>query len=163
MKPPEPEKRKCSCPKTKECPLDKKCLSDEIIYQATVMEPEAEPKTYIGLCSTDFKARLGVHKDSFKNPQKLNIQTSLSRHIQQLETKNIEPVVTWKLIDRGRTFSPITNVCQLCTREAYYILFHPDSASLNSRSELYSACRHKKSKLLFPPEKKTSKKKSPGT
>ena len=81
---------------------------------------------------------------------------------QSLETKNIEPVVSWKLIDRGRTFSPITNVCQLCTREAYYILFHPDSASLNSRSELYSACRHKKSKLLFPPEK-TPKKKSPGT
>ena len=162
LKPPEPEKRKCSCPKTKECPLDKKCLSDEIIYQATVMEPESEPKTYIGLCSTDFKARLGVHKDSFKNPQKLNIQTSLSKHIHKLETKNIEHEVTWKLIDRGRTFSPITNVCQLCTREAYYILFHPNSASLNSRSELYSACRHKKSKLLFPPEK-PSKKKSPGT
>ena len=127
------------------------------------MEPEAEPKTYIGLCSTDFKARLGVHRDSFKNPHKTNIQTSLSKHIHQLKAKNIiEPVVSWKLIDRGRTYSPITNVCQLCTREAYYIIFHPDSASLNSRSELFSACRHKKSKLLFPPEK-IPKQKSPGT
>ena len=57
LKPPETEKRKCSCPKTKVCPLDNKCLSEEIIYQATVSSQNSEPKTYIGQCSTDFKAR----------------------------------------------------------------------------------------------------------
>ena len=136
----------------------------KIIYQATVTEtePTAEPKTYIGLCSTDFKARLGVHREAFKDQHKSTIQTSLSKHIHKMKSNNIEPVVTWKLIDRGRSFSPVTNVCQLCTREAYYIIFHPELANLNSRSEIFSACRHKKSKLLFPPEKKP-KKKSPGT
>ena len=163
LKPPEPENRQCSCPKTKVCPLDNKCLSEGIIYQATVTEPTAEPRTYITLCSTGFKKRLGVHRESFKNPHKLNIQTSLSKHIHKVrETKNIEPNVTWKLIDRGKTFSPVSKVCQLCTREAYHIIFKPESANLNVKSEIFSACRHKKSKLLFPIEKKV-KTKSPGT
>ena len=162
LNPPEPEKRNCSCPKTKECPLDKKCLSEGIIYQATVTEPTAEPRTYIGLCSTDFKKRLGVHRDAFKNPDKLSIQTSLSKHIHKIKSKNIEPSIAWKLIDRGKTFSPVTNVCQLCTREAYHIISKPESANLNFKSEIFSACRHLKSKLLFPIERK-SKTKSPGT
>ena len=162
LKPPEPEKRNCSCPKNKECPLDKKCLSEGIIYQATVNEPNAEPRTYIGLCSTDFKKRLGVHRDAFRNPDKLNIQTSLSKHIHEIRSKNIEPTVTWKLVDRGKTFSPVSGICQLCTREAYNIIFHPESANLNSKSEIFAACRHKKSKLLFPIEK-GKKVKSPGS
>ena len=129
-------------------------------------EPTAEPRTNIGLCSTEFKKRLAVHKDSFKNPHKLNIQTSLSKHIHEIETGNIEHFIehniSWKLIDRGKTFSPVSGVCQLCTKEAYNIIFKPESANLNAKSEIFSACRHKKSLLLFPPERKT-KTKSPGT
>ena len=129
-------------------------------------EPTAEPRTYIGLCSTDFKKRLGVHRDSFRHPHKLNIQTSLSKHIHEVGTKDIEHFIqhniTWKLIDRGKTFSPVSKVCQLCTREAYHIIFKPELANLNAKSEIFSACRHKKSKLLFPIEKK-AKTKSPGT
>ena len=161
LKPPEIEKRKCNCPKNNECPLDNKCLSEGIIYQATVTQPEKEPKTYIGLCSTDFKARLGVHRDAIRNPHKKNIQTSLSKHVDEIHKRNIEPNITWKLIDKGKTFSPVSQVCQLCTREAFYIIFHPESATLNTKSEIFSACRHKKSKLLFPPER--GRKKSPGT
>ena len=142
------------------------CLSDGIIYQATVKEPTAEPRTYVGLCSTEFKKRLGVHRDSFRNPHKLNIQTSLSNHIHEIEPENIEHFIehniSWKLIDRGKTFSPVSGVCQLCTREAYHIIFKPETANLNAKSEIFSACRHKKSMLLFPPERK-NKTKSPGT
>ena len=159
LKTPEPEKRSCSCPKNKECPLDRKCLNSDIIYQATVRLPTSETKTYIGLSSTEFKKRLGVHRQSFNDPS-VN-QTSLSKYIHELKSKNIEPTITWKLMDRGKTFSPVHGVCQLCTREAYHIVFFPQLAELNSRSEIFSACRHKKSKLLFPPER--GRKKSPGT
>ena len=161
LKTPEQEKRLCSCPKDKkpECPLDQKCLSEEIIYQAKVTQPNGETKTYIGLCSTDFKQRLGVHKQSFKDPNKSN--TSLSNYIHELKSKAIEPKISWKLIDRGRAYSPVHGVCQLCTREAYYITYKPNLAELNSKSEIFAACRHKKSKLLFPPE--PGRKKSPGT
>ena len=153
------ESRKCNCPKNKECPLDKMCLESEIVYQATVSQPNAEPKNYIGLTSTDFKARLGNHKQSFINPN--SNQTSLSKHILEIKAKGIEPTVSWKLVDRGKIFSPVTGVCQLCTKEAFYIIFKPEMAELNSRSELFSSCRHKKSTLLFKPTSRKSK--SPGT
>ena len=161
LKPPEPETRKCSCPRDKksECPLDNQCLSEGIIYQATVKEPSSPPKTYIGLCSTDFKQRLGVHRQSFKDPT-VN-QTSLSKHVHEIKSRGVEPTISWKLIDRGHTYSPVSGVCQLCTREAYYITFYPDLALLNAKSEIFSACRHKKQKLLIPKVKR--KKKPPGT
>ena len=160
MKPPTPEKKTCNCPKNKQCPLDKKCKLDGIIYQATVTQPTSEAKTYVGLCSTDFKARLGVHTQTFKDPEAS--QTSLSKFVRKLKSQNIEPEITWKIIDRGKKFSPVHGVCQLCTREAYYIIFHPELAELNSKSEIFSACRHKKSSLLFKKVRK-KKKKSPGT
>ena len=159
----ENEARKCSCPKNKECPLDQKCLESCIVYQATVTVPSQTPKTYIGLTSTDFKARLGNHKQSFLNPD-VN-QTSLSKHVLEVKSRGLEPTVSWKLIDRGKVFSPVTGNCQLCTKEAYYIIFKPEMAELNSRSEIFSTCRHKKSALLFKTIKKTAskKQKSPGT
>ena len=159
----EDEARKCNCPGNKECPLDKKCLESCIVYQATVTQPNQEPKTYIGLTSTDFKARLGNHKQSFLNPN-VN-QTSLSKYVLEQKSKGLEPTVSWKLVDRGKKFSPVTGNCQLCTKEAWYIIFKPEMAELNSRNEIFSTCRHRKSALLFKPiTKSTSKKrKSPGT
>ena len=58
-------KKTCSCPSTKECLLDQRCLEKDIIYQATVEQPNKESKTYVGLTATTFKARFGVHKKVF--------------------------------------------------------------------------------------------------
>ena len=53
------------------CPLDGKCKEKNLIYQATITETmtnkEETTETYVGLCSTDFKARLGNHKKAFNN------------------------------------------------------------------------------------------------
>ena len=151
-------KRECNCPKTKICPLNKKCLVDNIIYQATVTSQNQESKTYIGLTSTDFKARLGTHTQSFKDPN-VN-QTSLSKHIHDQKLKGIQPTVTWKIIDRGKPYSPVHGVCNLCLKEKFYITYKPEMAELNSRSEIFSHCVHKKSALLIKKDRK--KKKSPG-
>ena len=158
----ETEARTCSCTRNKECLLNNQCLTSCIVYQATVTQPNQETKTYIGLTSTDFKARLANHKQSFQNPD-VN-QTSLSKYVLELKSNGIEPTITWKLVDKGKTYSPVTGVCQLCIKEAFYIIYNSDMAELNSRSEIFSACRHKKATLLFKPIKTISKKrKSPGT
>ena len=137
LRPPEPETRKCSCPSDKksECPLNNQCLSESIIYQATVKEPTSisPSKTYIGLCSTDFKQRLGVHRQTFKDPTVS--QTLLSKHVREIKSRGVEPAISWKLIDKGKTYSPVSAVCQLCTREAYCIAFCPDLALLNAKSD----------------------------
>ena len=158
--PSETPQKTCSCPSTKECLLDQKCLEKNIIYQATVEQPNKEPKTYVGLTATTFKARFGVHKKSFEDPE--YVPTTLSNYIHDLKSKGIETNVTWKILDRATSYSPVTDVCHLCNKEAYYIIFEPHLAQLNSRSELFSTCMHKKSNLLFKP-KRGRPRKSPGT
>ena len=87
------------------------------------------------MCSTTFKIRFGIHKNSFKNEE--DNQTSLSKFIWTLKKKNVGYKLSWKFIDKANSFSPVSGNCALCTREKFYILFKPTSADLNSRNELY--------------------------
>ena len=97
------------------------------------------------------KKRLGTHRQTFKGPTLS--WTTLSKHIHKLKSRRIEQAISWKLIDRGKTYSPVTGVCQLCTKEAYYyIIYYPELATLNARSEIFSSCRHKEPKILIPPK-----------
>ena len=148
--------RTCSCRKNTPCPLEGRCLERNIIYNATVTLQDGSQQTYTGNTSTDFKSRLAVHKQSFKSD--LN-QTSLSKHIHDLKKQNLDYNLTWKILDRGYPYSPVSNVCNLCTKEKFHILFRPELSLLNSRNEIYSNCRHKQSLLLVS---KVRKKKSPG-
>ena len=159
----EPEAKQCSCPRDKklECPLGNKCLASEIIYQATIETENQEKQTYIGQTSTDFKHRLATHTFSFNN-EEIN-QTSLSQYIWQLKNMGKNPKISWKIVDRGRKFSPVTEVCNLCITEAYYINFHPEMATLNSKTEIFSSCSYKKPALLIKPKRGRKRKKPPGT
>ena len=62
--------------------------------------------------------------------------------------KNIDYEVTWKIMDRGKPFSPVSNLCNLCTKEKYFIIFEPEEATLNRRDELNNCCLHKSPVLL---------------
>ena len=103
-------------------------------------------RNYIGLASTDFKARLGQHKQTFKDKNKS--QTSISNYKHELKSKKIDFEISWRIVDKGRTFTPVTNVCNLCNKEKFQILFNSVLADLNSKSEFFSYCRHKRSRLL---------------
>ena len=117
-----------------------------------------KPETYVGLCSTNFKARLANHKTSFKYESK-STSTALSSHIWDLKMKNIMYKIEWKILDRGQEYSPITGICSLCTCEKFQILYNQEQATLNQKKEIFGYCLHKKNKLLCKKEKK----KSPGT
>ena len=76
------------------CPLGGQCLEENIVYKATVkveegaaVEEEVQDKTYLGLCSTEWKERLGNHKQSFKKVKRRG-ETCLSSYV-------------WELKDRG--------------------------------------------------------------
>ena len=47
----------------------------------------------------------------------------------------------------------VSVVVVLCIREKYFIIFQPEGASLNSRSELFTTCRHRKKQLLANTQK----------
>ena len=112
LAPREENEKTCSCPKNKkiDCPLDQKCLSRNIVYQATVSVPNKEPSTYIGQTSVTFKARLAVHKQTFKDQN--TSQTALSKHIHELKSKGIDPTIKWKVT--GERATPLLLECVGC-------------------------------------------------
>ena len=120
---------------------------NSVIYKAEVIENNNTSNTYTGLTSNTFKERFYGHRHSFKKRDS-NHSTTLSSHIWDLKDKNENYEINWSIIDRAKDFNPDTKKCRLCIKEKYYIIFQPEGASLNDRSELYSTCRHRKKKLL---------------
>ena len=60
-----------SCRRKLERPLNKKCLSECLIYKASVERPDTnETKHYYGTCDKNFKERYNSHTASFRNKSK---------------------------------------------------------------------------------------------
>ena len=137
----------CNCRRRDECPVKGKCLQSGVIYQATVTREDDRVDTYIGLSEPSFKDRFRNHKSSFKtrNPKSA---TKLSKHIWNLEDQNIKFEVSWKIVSRAKPFDSVTNKCQLCAREKFFIIFKPEMATINERNEIAGPCLHKHNKLL---------------
>ena len=90
--------------------------------------------------------RLYEHTQDINNEKRNG--TSLSNYIWKLKKQNIKHKISWKILSRRKSFNPATRRCNLCLREKFCIIFKPEGASLNSRSELFSTCRHRKTLLL---------------
>ena len=140
--------KNCNCRRNNPCPLNGLCQTPEIIYQATVTRQDNNNKeTYIGLTSNTFKTRYNAHTSSFNNNRQRNA-TTLSRHIWSLKDSGTEYEITWKIVDRGKPYSPASKRCNLCLKEKLYIICKPEMSTLNNRNELASKCRHKDQFLL---------------
>ena len=61
-------KRNCDCHANNACPLD--CKSNIVYSAAVLIGNNQHGDKYFGICKTEFKTRLGNHKNSFKNRQK---------------------------------------------------------------------------------------------
>ena len=134
--------RACNCRRRDQCPLNGQCLQKGIIYQAKVIaDNSSKAETYIGLTETTFKTRYNNHKSSFNLIHKKS-NTELSNHVWKLKDSNINYSIEWSIVRRARPYSPAVQRCSLCNWEKYYIICHPNEASLNKRSELVSTCRH---------------------
>ena len=138
----------CNCTTKANCPLQGKCLTENVVYQATVNQTQDKiVNTYVGLTSTSFKERWRNHKTSF-NLENYSKATTLSLHIWKLKNAQKNYTISWKILSKARPYSPVSGICPLRIREKYFILFKPHLATLNTRTELTSACRHKTAHLL---------------
>ena len=137
----------CNCkqgPQT--CPVEGACQTKGVIYEATVTTNTGKKETYTGLTSRRFKDRYYEHTSDINNEK--NEGTSLSNYIWTLKNENTPYRITWKIITRAQSFNPSTKRCNLCIREKFCIMFRAEGASLNSRSEFFSTCRHRLKPLL---------------
>jgi hypothetical protein len=141
----------CNCLNRNTCPLFNKCLTNNIVYQATVISDNHDnfpnEKSYIGVSETPFKLRYANHVKSFKILKYKN-DTELSKQVWKLKDENLNPVVRWKILRQCKAYDPSTKSCKLCLNEKYEILSYKDANLLNKRSEMISKCRHRNRFLL---------------
>ena len=129
------------------CPLTPaECKKDNFLYVASVTSPEGT-EHYTGLTGGSFKKRWYKHNADIRNTNNKH-STRLSSHIWKLKDEGKQYQIKWEILDRATTYNPVSKKCRLCLKEIYYIMFRPESASLNSRNELYNTCRHRTQKLL---------------
>ena len=132
---------KCNCREKNNCPLQNKCLSKGIVYQATVTTQKRE-ESYVGMTADSFKIRYNNHKQSFNNPTYKN-QTELSKYIWYLKEKKSDFQISWKILHYAAPYNNRTKKCNLCTTEKWVILCEPHLATLNSRVALINSCPHR--------------------
>ena len=72
----------------------------------------------------------------YPKPYTLERSTTLSKYKWKLILEGAPYDLDWMILSRAKVFSPVTRTCHLYLREKYFIMFQPESASLNSRDEL---------------------------
>ena len=138
--------RECNCRISNDCPLNGKCLTENIVYQATVATTDST-ETYIGLTSTSFKTRYANHKASFQH-QRLKNSTELSKYIWSLKERDIPYTTKWEIVKKSTPYTSTTKRCGLCIWEKFFIVYQQNMSTLNKRSELVTSCRHSAKFLL---------------
>ena len=143
-----------------ECPMPGQCCITDVVYRAQLPIPPPAPgqqnnrseETYTG-CSVNFKKRFGKHKRSVRVLEEK--QTTFSTYIWKNFNNNGEEGrlqalqdTRWTPIARARPYNPGNGKCNLCLTEKWFIMFRPEGASLNQRSEMFSHCYHKEPQLL---------------
>ena len=142
----------CQISKREKCPVPGECDSLGVVYQASVTNDQGRKETYVGLAKS-FKPRFRSHTSSLKT-KKEGGDTTLANYFWEEKEAGRNPIVRWRFLDKGLTdFDPVKQECTLCMREKYFIVLESGMATLNSRQEVFGACRHKAAKRLAkPPE-----------
>ena len=132
----------CNCRDRNSYPLNNKCLTPKVVYQADVSASTRVEKTYFGLSEATFKERYRNHVYDFKH-RKCETSTGFSEYIWRLKYESLLPAVKWKLFSKFN--STLKRVyCKLCLTEGYWTIncFGNENV-LNKKSELISKCRLK--------------------
>ena len=140
--PPPANERSCNCRNATQCPLEGKCLTKSIVYEAKLTTND-DTFTYIGVTGDTFKDRYSTHKCSFTNVR-YRTATTLSQKIWELKESNTDYKLSWSIVKKAHTYKGGgKGKCDLCLTEKLEILKRARlKGCLNSRTELLSKCRH---------------------
>ena len=147
LTPPPPARAKtCNCqrpgPNSENCPLKGECITESVVYKATVTAPNTPAKHYVGLAGNSFKERWYQHKNSMKAPKPESGHTGLSDYVWKLREQGKKEEVSWEIIQKCVPYQCGSRRCDVCLSEKLHILLADPSTSLNKKSELVGACRH---------------------
>ena len=133
----------CNCRNRNICPLDEKCLTPNIIYEAQIISNQTnyKQKVYIGTAETHFKHTFRNDTKSF-NLVHYGNDTELSKEYWAIKRNHFTPIVTWRIIRKCSPFNTTKRKCYLRLNEKLEIASHKGDNLLNKRSELVNKCRH---------------------
>ena len=137
----EDEVKPCNCRDKRNCPLQGRCRTPAVVYEATITTPEAV-KTYKGSTEPEFKQRFGKHTSDMKHAKQRK-NTTLADYVWSQKEKNITPTVTWDIKQKSTPYRCGTRKCDICLTEKLEILNSDPSTSLNKKSEILNMCRHR--------------------
>ena len=131
----------CNCTGASICPMGRQCLRGPVVYRAAVTANNST-EYYTGIAGNNFKERFNGHQTTFNNSCQRN-KTTLSQHIWNLKDSGTNFTLSWSIVQNAPIFNHTTQQCRLCNTEKLLIMFQPEGATLNDRSEFYSTCRHR--------------------
>ena len=109
----------CNCRKKDVCPLQNKCLTTNVVFQAKVTKNDtSQRQTYVGHIAGEFKTRYNGHTSSFRN-SKYKHATELSKFVWHLKDKNIKYSIKWRILAKCNSYSNKTKRCQLRLHEKF--------------------------------------------
>ena len=95
----------CNCRVKETYPVDKKCQTSGLIFQATVTQHDNnKDETYIGLTDNTFMTRYNEHTKRFKNENCRNVN---NEHTKRFKNENYRNVIVlsnhiWMLKDKKK-------------------------------------------------------------
>ena len=145
--------RECNCRRNTVCPVNGKCLTENVVYEAKVTTSNSS-RTYIGSTGGTFKSRYNTHTYSFNHEEASG--TKLSSHIWHLKNNERNFVMSWKILRTIKAGRSPTGTCTTCNMEKLEIALANKRDLLNERNELCSMCPHFKGQSfgLLPKRKK---------
>ena len=118
--------------------MQNKCLTESVIYKATVTHANTEAE-YVGLTDNQFKTRYNLHTSTFRNENK-KVATTLASFVWE-KGLNPNPTIKWEILKTCPKYKPGQKQCNLCLTEKFFILKNMNNhKSLNKRADIGNKC-----------------------
>ena len=72
----------------------------------------------------------------------MQFSTELSKYIWRLKDQSKEYKIKWKVMANVAARKDGIGHCKLCIAKKFYIIFQPNTATLNERRDIITMCRH---------------------
>ena len=130
-----PPQRLCNCRVPANCPLGNRCLTESVVYKASISATGTvqENKFYLGLTANSMKQRISSHNTSFRN-ERYRDQTSLSSYIWHLKDLGADYTIRWSVVRHAQAHRAGDKICSLCLAEKLAILHGSSTAASRFRT-----------------------------
>ena len=122
---PSAQARTYNCIDKSKCPLNNKCLSNNVLYKANITSTTEHyrNKIYDGISEAKFKLRYTNHGKSLKN-RKYKTDSELSNEIWKLKEQNKNVDISWEILGIHQLYKTETKRCMLYLNEILAIALH---------------------------------------